>query len=274
MQTRRLAASDVPVVGQGTWMMEHDENPIAALRRGLDLGLVHLDTAQMYGSGAVEEIVGRAIAGRRDEVFLVSKVLPHNASRSGTIEACESSLRRLGTDRLDLYLLHWPGAHPLAETAAAFEALRRDGKIRAYGVSNFDVDELEEAWKLCGSALACNQVLYHLRRRTIERRVLPWCEQHGVPVVAYSPLGQGSFPSVGAGNGALESVAAAHGVGRAAVALAFLLRHPSVFVIPKASRLAHVEENATAGDLELAGAEIRRIDEAFPLHGSERLPTA
>ncbi|HMK71844.1 MAG TPA: aldo/keto reductase, partial [Myxococcaceae bacterium] len=187
----------VPVIGQGTWNMERDDAgaSIAALRAGLDAGLAHVDTAELYGGGRVEELVGRAIAGRRGEVFLVSKVSPDNASRSGTLKACERSLRRLGVDHLDCYLLHWPGPHPLEETIAAFEELERAGKIRAFGVSNFDVDDLEEAHRIAGPRrLACNQVLYHLGARDIEARLISWCVRHGVAPVGYSPFGSGDFP--------------------------------------------------------------------------------
>ena len=259
----------VPVVGQGTWNL--DEAPradaVAVLRRGLDLGATHIDTAEMYGSGAAEELVGEAISGRRDEVFLVSKVLPHNASRQGTVAACERSLARLRTDRLDCYLLHWRGSHPLAETVAAFEELRRAGKILSWGVSNFDVDDLDELAAAAGSARpACNQVLYHLKERAIEHAVLPWCEANGVAVTAYSPFGQTDFPAPGsAGGRVLAGVAAAHGATPRQVALAFLTRARSVFAIPKASTPEHVAENAAAGDLRLAPDEVAAIEAAFPL---------
>jgi diketogulonate reductase-like aldo/keto reductase len=260
----------LPVIGQGTWQMEQDgrAEAVRALRRGLDLGMMHIDTAEMYGSGRVEEIVGEAIAGRRDEVYLVSKVLPSNASRQGTIEACERSLRHLRTDRLDLYLLHWPGSHPLEETFGAFEKLRKDGKICAWGVSNFDVDGMEKALAVAGPGkIVCNQVLYHVEERAIEHEMIPWCEAHGVAVVAYSPLGQGRLPS-----STLGQVARARGVTPAAMALAFLARRAPVFAIPKASRAAHVEENARAGDLELTEAEVARIDKAFPRGARRGLP--
>ena len=191
----------VAVIGQGTWYIETAErrSAIAALRRGLDLGMTHIDTAEMYGSGDAEEVVAEAIIGRRDQVFLVSKVLPQHASRSGTVVACENSLARLKTDRLDCYLLHWRGSHPLEETIAGFESLQREGKIRSWGVSNFDVADLEEAVSIAGEGrLACNQVLYHLKERSIEHAVIPWCEQHGVAVVGYSPFGHStSFPGPG-----------------------------------------------------------------------------
>jgi diketogulonate reductase-like aldo/keto reductase len=258
----------VPVIGQGTWHLERADRAtaIATLRRGLDDGLGHVDTAEMYGDGAAEEIVGEAIAGRRDEVYLVSKVLPEHASRGGTIAACEASLGRLRTDHLDCYLLHWRGRHPLEDTIAAFERLERDGKILAWGVSNFDVSDLEEAWAVAGEGrIACNQVLYHLKERAIEHAVLPWCEKHDVAVVGYSPFGSGRFPSPRTGGGrVLREIAAAHGVSARAVALRFLVRSPSVFTIPKASQPAHADENAAAGALRLGAAELARIDEAFP----------
>lgn len=258
----------VPVVGQGTWNMEGDDRreAVAALRRGIDLGLTHVDTAEMYGDGRVEEIVGEAIAGRRGEVFLASKVLPSNASRRGTVAACERSLARLGTDHLDLYLLHWPGDHPLADTFAAFEELAAAGKIRAWGVSNFDEEELAEALRLGGRGrLACDQVLYHLEERAIEHAVMPFCEAEGIAVVAYSPFGSGRFPRASSRGGrVLAEIAAAHRVSPRAVALAFLLRGPGVFAIPKAARPEHVADNAAAGDLELAAEEVAAIDQAFP----------
>jgi len=245
--------------------MEHDDrkSAIAALQKGLDLGMTHVDTAEMYGSGAVEELVGDAIVGRRDQVFLVSKVLPQHASYEGTLRACEKSLKRLGTDRLDSYLLHWPGSHPLAETIRAFEELVRTGKIVSWGVSNFDVRDLEEALAIAGTnKIACNQVLYHLEERGIEHAVLPWCERHGVAIVAYSPFGAGAFPSERSARGqVLGEIARAYGATRHQVALAFLLRVPSVLAIPKAARVAHAIENAA--DLSLTSDELRRIDEAF-----------
>src|SRR5689334_20931103 len=225
------AAIDVPVIGQGTWNIDNDPRAAAvtAIRRGLDLGMTNIDTAEMYGNGAAEALIAEAMAGRRDEVFLVSKVLPQNASRKGTVAACEASLARLRTDRLDSYLLHWPGDHPLEETFEAFEQLRRDGKILSWGVSNFDVDDLEAAWKLAGARLACNQVLYHLQERAIEHAVRPWCEQHGVAVVAYSPFGSGAFPGPRTKGGrVLQAVAEAHGVTPHQVALAYLVQRASV----------------------------------------------
>jgi diketogulonate reductase-like aldo/keto reductase len=271
MQTRLFGPTghEVAAIGLGTWYFEqapHDA-AVAALRHGLDLGMSHIDTAEMYGSGIAEQLVGEAIAGRRDEVFLVSKVLPHNASRSGTRSACERSLARLRTDRLDCYLLHWRGPHPLADTIAAFEELRRDGKILSWGVSNFDVSDLEEALGIAGEGrIACNQVLYHLLERGIEHRVVPWCEQHGVAVTGYSPFGHSRFPGPHTPGGrVLAEIAAARHATPRQVALAFLARRPSLFAIPKASTRPHIEENAGAGDLRLAAAEIARIDAAFPL---------
>ena len=270
MQRRMFGPTgrEVAVIGMGTWYFEQADRrtAVASLQRGLDLGMNHIDTAEMYGSGVAEQIIGEAIAGRRDEVFLVSKVLPHNASRSGTRIACERSLARLRTDRLDCYLLHWRGSHPLAETIAAFEDLRRDGKILSWGVSNFDVGDLEEVVETAGEGLlACNQVLYHLLERTIEGSVIPWCEQHNTAVVAYSPFGHSRFPGPHtAGGRVLAEIAAAHGATPRQVALAFLAHRPSVFAIPKAADLDHIEENAAAGDLHLSTEEIARIDAAFP----------
>jgi diketogulonate reductase-like aldo/keto reductase len=260
----------VAVIGQGTWYLEQGdaETAIAALSRGLDLGMTHIDTAEMYGAGAAEELVGAAIGGRRDEAFLVSKVLPHNASRNGTIAACERSLKRLRTDRLDCYLLHWRGSHPLEDTVAAFERLSADGKIRSWGVSNFDVDDLDEVRATAGAGHpACNQVLYHLRERAIEHAVIPWCEENGVAVVAYSPFGHaGGFPGPNtAGGRVLKAIADRHNSTPRQVALRFLTRRLSVFAIPKASNPEHAEENAGAGALNLSDAELAKIDAAFPL---------
>ncbi|MDQ6617431.1 MAG: aldo/keto reductase [Actinomycetota bacterium] len=254
----------VPVIGQGTWQMELDRrSAIEALRRGLDLGLTHVDTAEMYGSGAVEELVGEAIAGRRDEVFLASKVLPYNGSHQGTLRACENSLARLATDRLDLYLLHGPSNHPLGETITAMAELRDAGKILAFGVSNFDVNQLDRAVDVAGPrTLACNQVCYHLKQRWIEHELIARCWHHGVAVVGYSPFGQGDFP---VGDPVLGRIARAHGATERQVALRFLVRRPGVFTIPKSARIAHVEEIARAGDLELMPDELAEIDLAFPL---------
>jgi len=261
----------VSVLGQGTWMMEQDDraSAIAALRRGIDLGMTHLDTAEMYGSGRVEEIVGEAIRGIRDRVFLVSKVLPSNASFQGTLQACERSLRKLRTETMDCYLLHWPGSHPLEETIRAFDALLKDGKIRSYGVSNFDVAGMEEAVRL-SSRIACNQVLYNLEERTIEHELLPWCEGRRIPVVAYSPIGAQSFRS----SKELDQIAAAKGATPRQIALAFLIRRPGVLAIPKSSDVRHVEENAAAAKIALTDDEARKIDAAFPRGPWRGLATA
>jgi diketogulonate reductase-like aldo/keto reductase len=256
----------VPVVGQGTWYLdEAGAGPaIEALRVGIDLGMTHVDTAEMYGDA--ELLVAAAIEGRRENVFLVDKVLPQHASLKGTVEACERSLQRLRTDRLDCYLLHWRGRHPLEETFAAFEALRKAGAIRSWGVSNFDENDLEEAWLEGGRGrMACNQVLYHLKQRAIEHAVLPWCLEHGVAVVAYAPYGHGDFPDPQTPGGRLlQEIAAEHGATPRQVALRFLLRWPNAFAIPKAARPHHAAENAGAGDLRLSPEEIERIDQAFP----------
>jgi diketogulonate reductase-like aldo/keto reductase len=249
----------------GTWYLQSGDraSAIAAVRRGLDLGMTHIDTAEYYGEA--ENVVGEAISGRRNEVFLVSKVIPGNASRTGTIAACENSLARLRTDRLDCYLLHWRGQHPLQESIAAFERLEREGKILSWGVSNFDVSDLEEVWEVAGR-LVCNQVLYHLQERAIEHAVIPWCEQHGVAVVAYSPFGHGDFPgSRTKGGRVLEDIAAGHRATTRQVALRFLVRRTSLFTVPKASSPDHAAENAEAGDLRLTETELARIDRAFPL---------
>jgi diketogulonate reductase-like aldo/keto reductase len=265
----------VACVGQGTWKIEGSEaaGAIAALRRGLDLGLTHIDTAEMYGSGTSERIIGQAIEGRRDDVFLVSKVLPSNASKHGTVAACEKSLARLRTDRLDCYLLHWRGSFPLAETIAAFETLARQGKILSWGVSNFDVEDLDEVVSIAGKGHpACNQVLYHLQERAIEHAVLPWCRKHGSAVVAYTPFGQSPriFDAGSKQSSVLREIADAHKATPRQVALRFLLRHPEIFVIPKASDISHVSENAAANILELSESEIARIDAAFPLGKAPR----
>ena len=281
MQKRQFGstAREVAVIGQGTWFIEEGEPSVtvSALRRGLDLGMTHIDTAELYGSGAAEELVGQAIAGRRDEVFLVSKVLPDHASRAGVIAACEASLARLGTDRLDCYLLHWRGAYPLHETIAGFQELQRQGKIVSWGVSNFDVSDLEEVRRITGSGHpACNQVLYHLQERAIENAVLPWCERHGVAVVGYSPFGHKAvLPGHRTSRGrVLTEIAAAHGATVRQVVLAFLVRKPPLFTIPKASNPDHTAENAGAGEHRLSEDELARIDEAFPLDRRARaLPT-
>jgi len=256
----------VAVVGQGTWYIDRGDRKtaVAALRRGIDLGMTHVDTAEMYGDA--ELVVAEAIAGRRDEIFLVSKVLPSNAARRGTITACERSLSRLKTDRLDCYLLHWRGSYPLSETVAAFEQLVSEGKIRSWGVSNFDADDLDEMLEVAGDGkIACNQVLYHLQERAIEHAVIPWCKQHSTTVVAYSPFGHNDFPSPRSRAGeVLQKIAGTHAASPRQVALAFLTRDPLVFAIPKASTPEHAAENAAAGDLVLTKDEIAMLDKAFP----------
>jgi diketogulonate reductase-like aldo/keto reductase len=257
---------NVSVIGQGTWYLDRGDRKqaVAALRRGIDLGMTHIDTAEMYGDA--ELVIAEAIAARRDETYLVSKVLPSNASRRGTIEACERSLKRMKTDRLDCYLLHWRGNFPLAETVDAFEQLAASGKIRSWGVSNFDSDDLDELLDVAGEGkIACNQVLYHLQERAIEHAVIPWCAKHGVAVVAYSPFGHNDFPRPNSKGGeALQTIAKRHGVAPRQVALAYLAREPQVFAIPKASSAEHAAENATAGDLVLGADEITALDRAFP----------
>jgi diketogulonate reductase-like aldo/keto reductase len=256
----------VSVIGQGTWYIDRGDrnSAVAALRRGIDLGMTHIDTAEMYGDA--EPVVAEAMAGRRDEIFLVSKVLPSNASRRGTIAACERSLARLKTDRLDCYLLHWRGAYPLAETVAAFEELVSAGKIRSWGVSNFDANDLDEMLAVAAKEkIACNQVLYHLGERAIEHAVIPWCERHGVAVVAYSPFGHSEFPEARSKAGqVLQAIAEAHGASVRQVALAFLTRARQVFAIPKASTPEHAADNAAAGKLMLGEDEIAALDSAFP----------
>src|SRR5882757_5396105 len=245
--------SEVSVIGQGTWYIDRGDrkDAIAALRRGVDLGMTHIDTAEMYGDA--ELVIAEAIAGRRDDIFLVSKVLPSNASRRGTITACERSLARLNTDRLDCYLLHWRGSYPLDETVAVFEELARAGKIRSWGVSNFDTDDLNELLAVAGKGkIACNQVLYHLQERAIEHAVIPWCAQHGVAVVAYSPFGHNDFPQPHSRGGELlQAIADVHGASPRQVALSFLTRRASVFAFPKAASEVHAADNAAAGKLVL-----------------------
>ena len=267
MRTTKLPAGEaVPVLGQGTWEMAERkarrQDEIAALRLGLDLGMTLIDTAEMYGSGAAEQLVGEAVAGRRDDVFIVSKVLPSHATRRGTIAACGASLRRLRTDRIDLYLLHWrEDGTPIDATLEAFETLVRDGKIRYWGVSNFDVDDMEELAAMPGGTAAqTNQVLYNPTRRGIEYDLLPWCRARRIPIMAYSPVEQGRL----ARNRALASVAKRLDATPAQVALAWVLRHPDVMAIPKASRIDHVRENRGALDLELTEEDLADLDRAFP----------
>jgi diketogulonate reductase-like aldo/keto reductase len=266
----------VPKVGQGTWKMEGDDaaEAVTALRAGLDVGLTHVDTAELYGHGRVEELVGEALEGRRHTVFLVSKVQPSNASRAGTLRACERSLRRLRTDHLDCYLLHWPGSHPLEDTIASFEELREAGKIRNWGLSNFDVDDLEDALRIAGPRrIACNQVLYHLKARDIEAEVLPWCARQEVALVGYSPFGSGRFPSLSTASGkVLGAVARAHQATAFQVALAFLVRSPHVFGIPKAADTRHVQSNAAAAGLTLSPEEVEQLSRAFPVRTNRGLP--
>ena len=265
-QTVTLPSGEVvPALGQGTWGMGDDprrrDAEVAALRLGLDLGLTLIDAAEMYADGAAEEVVGEAIAGRRDEVFLVSKVMPQNASRRGTIAACERSLRRLGTDRLDLYLLHWRGRTPLAETIDAFATLQREGKIRRWGVSNLDPADMRELVRAAGgAAVATDQVLYNLTRRGIEFDLLPWCRERGIPVMAYSPIEQGRMLA----HPALRAIAERRDATPAQVALAWLLRQEGVIAIPKASDAGHVRENHAALTLHLTAEDITDLDRAFP----------
>jgi diketogulonate reductase-like aldo/keto reductase len=257
-------------LGQGTWRMGEQRarraEEITALRSGLDLGLALIDTAEMYGDGGAEELIGEALAGRRDEAYVVSKVLPGNATRRGTIAACERSLRRLKTDYLDLYLLHWRQSEPLAETLEAFAALEKAGSIRAYGVSNFDRADLEEGAELRGGAkIATNQVLYGLEHRGIEWDLLPWCRERGISIMAYSPLGS-SPHAVRAllGERALRTIAERRAATPAQIALAWVLQRPSVYAIPKAGRVEHVRDNAGALAIELEADDLRELDAAFP----------
>ncbi len=255
----------VPILGQGTWEMGDDPSKrsqeIAALRKGLDLGMSLIDTAEMYGNGESEKLIAEAIGDRRDEIFLVSKVLPQNASQSGTIEACERSLKRLKTDRLDLYLLHWRGEIPLHETLEAFQYLKQQGKILDYGVSNFDVTDMEEAVDLASNEIATNQVLYNLMARGIEKGLLPWCHERNIPIMAYSPFGHSrEFLN----HPLLLMIAIAHDVKPAQVALAWIFRQKGVLAIPKASTPEHVLENFKSLELKLSNDELRALDEAFP----------
>jgi len=263
--TKLPSGESVPVLGQGTWHLAEDprrrEDEIAALRLGLDLGMTLIDTAEMYGDGAAEELVGEAIADRRDEVFLVSKVLPQHATVRGTIRACEASLQRLGTATLDLYLLHWRGSLPLEGTLAGFGELVRAGKIRYWGVSNFDVSDMEELTGLLGGEeVATDQVLYNPARRGIEWDLLPWCRQRGLPIMAYSPIEQGRLLD----HPAIRAVATRHGATPAQVTLAWVLRLDGVIAIPQAGRPKHVKENRGAIELRLTKRDLAEIDRAFP----------
>lgn len=271
MKTRRFGrlALELPIIGIGTWQMERDDpaSCIAAVQAAIDHGMTHVDTAEMYGHGRVEQIVGDALVGRRDRVFLASKVLPKNASYTGTLAACEASLSRLRVEHLDLYMLHWAGEHPLAETVRAFETLREQGKIRHWGVSNFDDEELAEAIALAPDQVACNQVLYHLGQRDIEHRVIPFCNTHGIAPVGYSPFGsRGRF--VGK---PLEALATQLGATPRQLALAYLSRN--AFAIPKSSNPAHVAELAGAAQITLDAATIAAIAGGFPLGPWKGLPS-
>jgi diketogulonate reductase-like aldo/keto reductase len=263
--TKLPSGENVPVLGQGTWHMGEDPKKrayeIAALRLGIQYGMTVIDTAEMYGDGASEELIGEAIEGRRKDVFLVSKVLPHHATRIGTIDACERSLLRLGTDHLDLYLLHWRGTVPLTETLAGFADLMHAGKIRRWGVSNFDTADMEELASLPGGdEVATNQVLYNLTRRGIEYDLLPWCEQRNIPIMAYSPIEQGRLLK----DPVLMAIGALHNATPAQVALAWVLRRERMIAIPKAGTPEHVKENREALDIDLTEDDLAELDRAFP----------
>lgn len=267
---------EVSVVGEGTWYFERSEKPsvVAALKKCVEIGMNHMDTAEIYGDGRAEKIIGESIADKRDKIFLVSKVYPGHASKKGVLTACEDSLSRLRTDHLDCYLLHWRGSHPLEETIEAFEKLKSEKKIRSWGVSNFGVSDLEEVEKIAGKGkLACNQVLYHLKDRSIEGNVIPWCEKCGVAVVAYSPFGHDDFPGPRTKEGkVLAEIASTHNATPRQVALSFLIRNPIVFAIPKASTPEHVVENALGADIHLSKDEIELIDKTFPVGPSPGFP--
>ncbi|HJU85367.1 MAG TPA: aldo/keto reductase [Nitrososphaeraceae archaeon] len=274
MLKRKFGWTDVEVslIGQGTWMIEGDLGTdrlsVEALRLGLDFGLTHIDTAEMYGNGHAEELVAKAITGRREEVFLVSKVLPSNASYEGTLRACKRSLKRLKTDWLDLYLLHWPSSSiPIGETMRAMEKLVAEGLVRFIGVSNFDVEELKEAENsLRNERITCNQVLYHLGYRGIERRLLPYCAEHGIAVVGYSPFGHGNFPSPqSAGGRVLAEIAKRHNRTPRQVALNFLTRHRCIFTIPKTRSAERARENSGGVGWELTEEDISAINQVFPV---------
>ncbi|HEY9010917.1 MAG TPA: aldo/keto reductase [Devosia sp.] len=254
----------VPALGQGTWKMgdyaRQRPDEVRALQAGIDLGMTLIDTAEMYADGVAEEITGEAIRGRRDEVFIVSKVLPSHASHEQTVRACERSLRRLGIETIDLYLLHWRGGYGLDDTMSGFETLQKAGKIRHWGVSNFDVDDMKEVIDLGGTAVATNQVLYNLSRRGIEYDLLPWQEQRGIPIMAYSPIEQGRL----ADNRSLGRIAEAHGKTPAQIALAFVLSRPNMIAIPKAGTVEHVRENAEAADIVLTAEDMQALDATFP----------
>ncbi len=265
MKTVALPGGErVPALGQGTWFMGEGRSArkqeVAALQAGLDLGLTLIDTAEMYAEGGAEEVVGEALAGRRAQAFLVSKVYPHNASRKGAIAACERSLKRLKTDHIDLYLLHWRGPYPLAETVEAFEALQRAGKIRHWGVSNLDLDDMQELWRAPGGrACAVNQLLYNLGRRGIEWDLRPWLQQQGVPLMAYSPIEQARLLR----HKGLQTFASRHGMTAAQAALAWLLAQDGVIAIPKSASLAHVRDNAAAREFPLDAAQRAELEALF-----------
>lgn len=255
----------VPVLGMGTWRMgehpDHRHAEVTALQHGMDLGLSLIDTAEMYGEGGAEEVVGEAIAHRRSEVFVVSKVYPHNASKQGAIAACERSLQRLKIDYIDLYLLHWRGSIPLSETLDAFQILKEAGKIRSYGVSNFDVDDMEEAMHQSGGAeIVTNQVLYNLTRRGIEWDLLPWCRERQIPIMAYSPIEQGRLLN----NHTLKAIAQARELTTAQIAIAWLLHQDPMMIIPKASNIEHLRQNIEALNISLSPSEIDTLNTAFP----------
>jgi diketogulonate reductase-like aldo/keto reductase len=259
------SGAPIPVLGLGTWRMgeanSRGADIVSALRLGIDLGMTLIDTAEMYGEGGAEEVVAKAISGQRGQIFLVSKVYPHNGTRQGVVAACERSLKRLNTDHLDLYLLHWIGSVPFEETLAGFDDLQRAGKIRAHGVSNFDTDDMSAWTKLPGGkSVATNQVMYNLSRRGVEWELLPWCRKRHIPIMAYSPVNQGGLLT----KRGLKQIAARRGVPPAQVALAWLLHQEGVVVIPKAARPDHVRENRAALDLELTPEELKELDRAFP----------
>jgi len=272
MKTVRFPTGElVPALGLGTWRMGDDRSnrkeEIATIRLALDLGVTLIDTAEMYGDGLSEDLIGEALNGRREEVFLVSKVLPQNASRKGVVAACQRSLKRLQTDTIDLYLLHWPGSHPLSETVAGFVELKQTGKIRHFGVSNFDLKEMQELWNTReGTGLATNQILYNLSRRNVEWDLLPWMREHKIPIMAYSPLEQGRLLN----NKRLSSFACGIKTTPAQTALAWLLASDDVIVIPKTSSREHLKENLKAMEYQLTPSQLAELDQIFPPPASSR----
>lgn len=262
-------STKVSIIGQGTWNMESlsTQDFSRIIHRGWDAGMTHIDTAEMYGNGRVESLLGKTIQKERDQLFLVSKVLPSNASRKGTLKACEQSLQRLKTDYVDCYLLHWLGPYPLEDTFAGFDELQNSGKIRSWGMSNVDEHTLARAMQLTSTQqIVCNQVLYHLQERAVEHAVLPFCAEQKVALVAYSPFGSGQFPAADSRPGQiLTAIAKQHSATPRQIALAFLIRHPAVFAIPKTSDISHVEENARAAEIVLSDQDVEQIDQAFPL---------